>query len=233
MDILVYKLTRQDGLEYIGITKRLYHRIFLHKQSMRFKEFPIVKVEILANCDDYSLAEKLEEEYIQQFDTYKNGLNLTKNGKGREQENIKFNTLGMRHSPETIAKIKAKHWKTKGMDNPFKGRKHKDETKEVWSKKRRGRAHGYKKLSYNLSLEILDAYQKDSLEFTKEFIAKFVKASQRDVVGIVSFENLKSPNGRPLTKKTLYAHHYAGIYNITPNNIRRLLEFGACPLINS
>jgi len=44
---LVYKLTREDNLCYIGLTLNLKKRIYEHKRSVRFKELKIINIEIL------------------------------------------------------------------------------------------------------------------------------------------------------------------------------------------
>ena len=64
----IYKITRMDDKEYIGITIRLNKRIRDHRNSDRFS-IGIKRISILRVCDTYEEAEKLEEIYIDQFDT--------------------------------------------------------------------------------------------------------------------------------------------------------------------
>ncbi len=40
---IIYKLTREDGLEYIGVTVNLVKRLNKHKHSRRFEVFTIEK----------------------------------------------------------------------------------------------------------------------------------------------------------------------------------------------
>jgi predicted GIY-YIG superfamily endonuclease len=72
----VYKITRVDNLEYIGITVNCKKRFSDHSRSERFS-LGIKNVEILKECDSYEEAEELEEYYISLYDTFNSGLNLS------------------------------------------------------------------------------------------------------------------------------------------------------------
>lgn len=96
MQIIVYKLTRTDGLEYIGITNNLRDRYNAHAMSARFS-IGIIETCILHECETYKEAEDLEPYYIEKFNTWKNGLNLTRDGKGLNG-NCEFNTFGFKFS---------------------------------------------------------------------------------------------------------------------------------------
>ena len=87
--VVVYKITRVDGLEYIGITCNAKHRFACHRKSERFR-VGIQQIEILKECNDYDEAEELEEYYITLYNTFEKGLNVTSNGKGKNKSN-KFN----------------------------------------------------------------------------------------------------------------------------------------------
>lgn len=96
---VVYKLTRSDGLEYVGITTDFSRRLKTHLKSSRF-DTGIVKHEVLFEAE-YDLCEDAEPIYIKMFDTYKNGLNTTPTGKGNHSSDCKFNTLGYKFSLES------------------------------------------------------------------------------------------------------------------------------------
>lgn len=89
---VVYKLTRlKDGLSYIGITTDLSKRLDSHRNSARFKDSDFTHSVLFEGS--YLECAELEERYIEEHDTWKNGLNLTKSGKGKSHTG-NFNTLG-------------------------------------------------------------------------------------------------------------------------------------------
>ena len=102
---VIYKLTREDGLEYIGITNRLNGRLNNHKKSLRFSESRLVNHEILFE-GPYDECERLEEMFIEKYNTFESGLNCTRRGKGRS-ECDGFNTLGFKFSEESRKKMSA------------------------------------------------------------------------------------------------------------------------------
>jgi len=218
----VYKLTRLDGKEYIGITVRLKTRISCHYRSNRFKE-GIKRFSVLAVCDDYEEAEMLEERFIEQYDTYYNGLNESINGKGNHLS-PNFTTKGLVYSDESRRKMSENHWSKTGVYWP-EGLTHSEKTKQEWSKKRMGVCWGNRKISRDDYMKIYSAYANDDIEFDKEFVIRFVKKTQREpfLNGEIEMAELKSPNGKPLTKITLYANWYSQIYNTTAAAIRQVI----------
>ena len=71
---VVYKITRNDDLSYIGITTSFKNRLSYHKKSDRFS-IGIKSYEILFE-GPYDICDLLEEHFIELHDTYKNGLNV-------------------------------------------------------------------------------------------------------------------------------------------------------------
>lgn len=113
--IVVYKLTREDNLEYIGVATNFKNRLSCHRTSERFKNKKIVNYEILKEFDDYQDALNYESLMIEQYDTYNNGLNKTKDGSGNNYTE-KFTTYGFKFSKKSRQKmsqtaIKNKQWK--------------------------------------------------------------------------------------------------------------------------
>jgi len=216
----VYKIIRNDGLEYIGITVNYKARIKSHLKSSRFaigiKEFKILK-----ECDTYKEAEQLEEVYIQQFNTYKNGLNLTPTGKGLN-DTEKFNTYGHKYSEESKKKM-SDSAKKRGLNTPI-GFKHSEDTKKHWSNVRKNKVYGPIKLTREQWLELYTEFKEDKIQFESDYIAKFVKKTQKLNVTHIPFSELKGGNGKPLTKETLYSNYYAEKFNVTPNAIRAVFK---------
>lgn len=217
---VVYKITRKDDMEYIGITVDRARRFKAHEKSNRFS-IGIKNVEILAECDTYEEAEDLEEYYIEKYDTFNNGLNTTYNGKGKTP-NCKFNTLGYVYSEESRTRM-SESAKRRGATST--GWKHSDYNKKRWSEERSGKYFGNnKKVPDEDSKIIYESYVNNTITFSEDFIKKYVKKNHVDLVGKVELKELRSPNGKPLSLSTLYSHYYASKYNTTVQAIRRILK---------
>jgi len=219
MKAYVYLIERIDGMCYVGITIDPKKRFRQHSRSDRFN-IGIKSTKILEECDDYSMAENLEEYYINKLDTFKNGLNLTNTGKG--MSDCKFNTLGHVFSEKSRLKM-SKSAKKRGVNTT--GYKFDDEVKERWSELRKNKYWGNnKKITDDEALIIYNTYANDELEFDVEFMKAYVKKTQRESIEDLPFNELSSPNGRPLSKMTLYAGHYAKVYDVTSATIRQIID---------
>lgn len=98
----VYKLIRNDGLSYIGITDNLDKRFREHSHSLRFNG-NIIACELLY-YGSYDVCQLLEPSFILEHDTFSSGLNMTEDGRGKSNT-TKFSTLGLMHSNETRKKL--------------------------------------------------------------------------------------------------------------------------------
>ena len=78
---VVYKLTRADGLSYVGITLDLKKRVKDHAKTKRFAA-GIISVETLFT-GPYSECVRLEPFFVKLNDTYRRGLNVTPDGRGK------------------------------------------------------------------------------------------------------------------------------------------------------
>ncbi len=187
---IVYKIERNDDLCYIGITNNFKKRLKDHLKSKRF-DIGIKTYSILADVHDYHIAEILEEFFIEKYDTYKNGLNTTIDGKGLSGK--KFNTLGHRYSEYSKEKMKNNHWSKTGNYSP-KGIKMSDEQKKKLSEDRKGRK-GNTVLNEEIIREILILYK------NKPYINDKIDKIQR--------------NGVLLTYDRAFCNKYGEIYNYT------------------
>lgn len=139
MIYLIYKLVRTDGEIYIGTTstKNLKQRMHHHGYSDRFENINDFKIEIIF-CGKHITCWDLEEFFIAEYDSFENGLNESKDGKGNHLSS-KFTTLGYKHSKETKLKIGAKSklktpWnlgKTYKLKPGYKQRKGKIQSKKI------------------------------------------------------------------------------------------------------
>mgnify|MGYP003588471810 CR=1 FL=1 len=223
MTVYVYKITRSDGLEYIGTTINPNKRLREHLKSKRF-DSGILKFEIVDQTEDYQTALKLEEDYITEFDTYKNGLNLTPNG-GKLKDNGKFNTKGIKFSDETKDKMKLNHWSKTGTYSQSGRVLSPDSVNKIRSKQL-GRCHNpnQRKLTEENVQYILKVYSNNMVQFTPEFLRKFVTISQKPIVETLQFSELKAQNGKPITLEKLYSEYFAELFNVTSNTIRAVLN---------
>jgi hypothetical protein len=216
---VVYKITRTDGLEYVGITVNAKRRFVQHAKSKRF-EMGIEKTVILWEGESYEEAEDLEEYYIDLFNTYINGLNVTPTGKGLNGH-CKFNTLGYVYTDASRAKMSEK---AKGRIPWNKGRPHSNETRELFRAQRKGKPAKNKKITDEQVSDMLTAYNNDRIAFTVDFIRSCVKKADRNkVYEGIDYTTLTTPNGKPLNKHTLYAKFFAIQFNISTSLLREYI----------
>lgn len=223
MVAFVYMITRSDGLKYIGITTDVGRRLREHRKTKRF-ESGISSCEVLAECLTYSEAENLEEEFILAHNTYVNGLNMTRTGKGKS-DTEKFNTYGHRYSDESRQKMSDRHWSKRGGKSWNAGvtGAFSEETKKKWSVIRSGKCWGKRAVDPTTAKEIQDAFEADSINFEPEFLKSLVKKSQASDIDNLQLDELISSNGRPLTKIAIYSYYFANKYNVTPAAIRNII----------
>jgi group I intron endonuclease len=122
----IYKIiNKENGLIYIGCTinsleKRFYEHLYrCFKTDYKSKLYNSMKkygqenftIELIEECD-LSVIYETEKKYIEQYDSYNNGLNSTLGGEG---------CLGYIHSPEIRQKIS---------ENTKNGNSHKGKTYE-------------------------------------------------------------------------------------------------------
>ena len=97
----VYLITRDDNQKYVGKTSlmRLKNRMSAHKKDDVFVGH-IFKYEILSIADSHDEILEYETHYVQILNTFENGLNKTKHGKGFGHSSSKFTTLGKEFTEE-------------------------------------------------------------------------------------------------------------------------------------
>jgi hypothetical protein len=201
MKHILYKITRSDGQKYIGITidYRLKNRMSQHKISDKFKGYDF-EYEILLESDDRSVIEIAEEKAIDEYDTFNNGLNSTKSGKGYGHNSSSFTTFGYKFDDESRQKmslaakgrakregfeIRSNRSKKFYNDNP--------EVREKISKNRRGKKAAFKLNDNDIAL----------------LIEQYTTFDHPDI-------GKKSKNGRILTKQRVFSNVIARFFNVTP-----------------
>lgn len=204
----VYKITRQDGLVYIGITVDLKKRIAAHTKSHRFKDIPIEKVEILFE-GPYRECEVQEEKFIEYFDSYANGLNLTEDGKAKNPDDIiasNWITYGDKHSKRTKDKM-SKAWTEErklAHKERMKERVYSEETKLNWSTKRKGKIWGGEKIDQQRKDHLRKEFA--TMEISDDDLKSIVANKYVELVGKVPLSRLKMKSGHELSEDRIKIH---------------------------
>jgi hypothetical protein len=212
----VYKIVRNDDKIYIGITINWEKRLKAHTKSDRFN-IGIKSSDVLVECSTYEEAEELEEYYIEKFDSFNNGLNLSVNGKGNHLCD-NFTTRGFKFSNKSKL-LMSQSAKARGISDSCKAAAYSQDTKNKLSNIRKGICWGPLKITNEQVKEIMDAYYSDSYQFENDFILDNVAKKYKHLVGHVSLQNLVTPNGKALNKKTLCAKFFAKKFNVNKNTI--------------
>lgn len=105
---LVYKIIGLDGRPYIGISslKNLGNRKSAHKNKKASMLGDNFIIEPIYMSTDRLHIEQMEEFFIEDYDSYNNGHNLTRNGKGNHNNTEKFNTYGYKFSDASKHKMR-------------------------------------------------------------------------------------------------------------------------------
>jgi hypothetical protein len=198
-----------------------------HRRSLRFRgdEF---SVEILETSMDRSFIESREEYWINELDTYNNGLNETWSGKGSGHNSPKFTTAGYVYSDESrkkmsesakkrvdkvkLAKISADMWA-----DPVMRQHHSDI--------RKGKRLRKPKLSDEQVNNIRDLYTLTLSELEQE-------------CEVINTARHKKNKSWPATNTaTLFANKYKDKYDVSNTLLRGIVLWKTrtkiCPMINS
>ncbi len=136
---VIYKITSPSGKIYIGQTINIDVRTCKYKNLNCINQFRLYKsikkytweqhiIEVIEETDVESLDEK-EIKWIKFYNSFKIGLNCTEGGRGTKGKPVSEETklkmrnshLGLKHSPETIAK-RTEKLKGKKRNQKFKER---------------------------------------------------------------------------------------------------------------
>lgn len=203
----VYKVTRTDGLEYIGVTVNYKNRIKQHSRSRRFEK-GILNSQILFE-GDYVECCDLEESYVEKYDTYHHGLNMTRTGKGKS-ETDKFNTFGMNMSDKTKEKLRAAAKDRKSWNEGKKYHLSPESLKARNDRHKNTRINDYKNKKINCRSRM-------SIEKMKEIKTLFEDENTKKEFTSLIGKNGK--NGKPLTYERLFANKYADKFELTSNGL--------------
>ena len=196
MNYAIYLITRTDGQQYVGSTRldRYDMRMYRHKNSQRFEQ-GIYRHQMLWVGSKKDVLSK-EKYFVEEYDTYYNGLNHTIDGSGNPHTN-RFTTDGTKHREETKRKIGLKSIGRRTM----LGKKHSLATRRRMSEQRKGKRNTTK-LSLEQVQEILSLYH------SKPNIADVGKIQK---------------NGRRMSYEQAFSLQIAEQYNMTPQGIRHII----------
>lgn len=203
----VYRITRNDGLEYIGQTTNLSARAYNHSRSSKFKNIGIKSIETLAFTDSKERADQLETFYITEYDTFNNGLNMTSHGGGNHTYKGKFSTFGLRHSDKTKQKIAEKSRKRMnkyhklGIGAASSKARERSRINMTITRRKQGCTHT--KFNERQIREVLELYKR-----------------RPNIDGI----GTTLPNGHVKTYDRAFANMFAKNFSMTPNHIRNLIQ---------
>lgn len=201
---VVYKITRDDGQQYIGTTYKdgISKRMKAHSKTNRFEDRMFV-YHILEESDDFDCIGDAEEHYIELYDTYYNGLNESINGKGNHLCHD-FTTKDFKFSEESRKRMSESAKKRVERDGvPFRGCNHTDEQRERWSEQRKG---------------VLPPNTKLDKSTVTQIISIFVSNPFIEGVG----ETMK--NGRKMSYVRAFSLKYGKEYNVTPQQMERIIK---------
>lgn len=221
---VVYKLTRADGLEYVGITCNLQKRLNAHKISKRFSEYQILDVEVLfrGSYDECSL---LEESFITEYDTFNNGLNTSKDGKGcnPNPESSPWMTIGKKHTEKTKEKMRANNWSKRGFKNPLAGKSHTTELKQHWSELRTGKC--WHPLQFDAAYKENIRKEYSEIVVTKEIVAKYCATKYISQIPDDLYTGIKFKSGHQITEELLKTRILSEKYSdITLTHLRNIVR---------
>lgn len=217
--VVVYLLRDTKGSPYVGITVNYPNRLKQHQKSKRFAD-GISFQTILEHCESYAAAEERETFFVEQYDSYENGLNRTKDGKGLNP-GVNFSTYRFVYSEESRKKM-SESAKARGPNRL--GHTPSKETREAWSKKRKGVVWGPKMFTDEFVQSMREEYENETLFFDENTIKGFVKKTDIDKVAKVLLTELKMKSGHQLTYKSLFIDHYAKKCGVTKAHIRNILD---------
>jgi predicted GIY-YIG superfamily endonuclease len=203
--VVVYKLTREDGQEYIGTAINFRTRLCNHKKSERFSEKKIIEIEFLGEFVEYEDALRFEMECITKYDTFHNGLNKTLDGTGNHQV-PHFSTKGYKFS-EKSKKLMGQRSKERGAGHRL----------QAW----RNNLSHEDKLAFNKKISDGKTNKAATSIFSKEIIREimtlYASKPLLENVGKVS------ANGKILTYVAAFAKKYAPEYGMVRTGMKNIL----------
>ncbi len=214
---VVYKLTRADGLSYVGITLDLKKRVKDHAKTKRFAA-GIISVETLFT-GPYSECVRLEPFFVKLNDTYRRGLNVTPDGRGKTST-ARFNTYGNPCSDATRKKIGDAN---RGKRRPGRGPSHTLAQREKWSRDRSGKQPRNTRLTPDVVRGLVDRFS--SFSPLTDDIAPLLAKKYRHgfIAGSLCLSECRLTSGNEYNPRYHFARIVADEMSMSVNGVYKAL----------
>lgn len=224
---VVYKITRTDGKEYIGVAVNFQSRLCQHTKSDRF-DIGISNHEILFESENYDECLEQESRLVVKFDTYRNGLNRTPDGSGNHHSE-RFTTKGYQFTEDQKANMR-NAWKSKkesGWKRP--SIPHTEETKAKLSEVRSGKIWGPTKLNQEVADRLREQYGEVFIVpvgVAKKMVKKTLRENYAEDMTSEEFLNTNpvSGGGQKLAYDRVFCHVMGKSLGVNPNTITRIIK---------
>lgn len=190
----------------------------VHQISERFKDDDF-DVKILAEDSDRSKIEYLEEYYISYYDTYHNGLNKTKGGKGFGHNDPMFTTLGYTFTPEQ-RKNMSEAGKKRALREGFEVRSQR--SKSVWQNEEYRRKQS--EIKKNKRLRPPKISDEEVLQIRKRFHS-MEDYLNREAGRINKERHSKNPSWKKTNKERVFANKFHTEYGITNTSLHSIVSY--------
>ena len=217
----IYLLTRKsDGQQYVGITieDRIHNRMSQHRCTDRFREDDFT-AQVIYESYDRKEVENLEEHYINKYDTFYNGLNNTKGGKGYGHNDPKFTTLGYEFTDEQ-KKNMSKSGKLRAEKEGFAVRSKRSKEfmmdgriPQKLSKERKNKRMAPPKIS-----------DEDVQKIRKRFhsMEDYLVSKTNEVN---EYRESRNPSWKKTNKERVFSHQFSEEYGVTPTTLYGIVSY--------
>lgn len=185
-----------------------------HRRSRRFygDDFEMT---ILAESENRSEIEALEEHYIAEHNTHIDGLNLSKSGKGHGHNSSKFTTLGYIYSEESRSKMSQKAKERACRDRHKMAKRSSD----LWKNEEYRKSQEGKRKGRRLRPPVLSDSQVAEIRSLFES-----QRSQLDAIVIEVNIERKKKGHFTTTVETYFANKYCRQYGVSKTLIRNIVN---------
>jgi len=190
----------------------------VHYSSERFKNDDF-DVEIIEENADRSKIEELEEYYISYYDTYENGLNNTKCGKGFGHNDPKFTTLGYSFTEDQRKKM-SESGKRRAIREGFELRSQR--SKSIWKNEEYRKKQS--EIRKNKRLSPPKISDKKVLEIRKRFHSMEDYLNE-EVNKINKERHLKNPSWKKTNKERVFANKFHTDYDLTATALYGIVSY--------
>ena len=189
-----------------------------HRSSERFYNDDF-DFQILAEDTNRSKIEDLEEYYIQYYDTYNNGLNNTKGGKGFGHNDPKFTTLGYTFTDDQRMKM-SEAGKKRALREGFDVRSQRAKT--AWKNEEYRKTQS--EIRKNKRLSSPKVSDEDVVKIREDFHS-MESYLDEEVDRINKERHLKNPSWKKTNRERVFANKFCDRYGLTNTAIYGIVSY--------